>query len=87
MTPTTFRAIHEASGMTSAELARFLRLEDARSIRRYRSGETAVSGPVHQLMLMLSSGCLKVSGEGVVYSFTSTGTSAGFHSIMDKPND
>lgn len=53
MTPEQFRAIHDASGMTARELAKYLRIADDRAVRRYRSGEAGVSGPASKLMEQL----------------------------------
>jgi len=86
MTPTTFRAIHEASGMTSAQLARFLRLEDARSVRRYRSGETAVSGPVSFLMELLRDEVL-VLEDRVVWALDVYGEAQMYHSTNPHQED
>jgi len=56
MTPETFKAIQLASGMSDRQLAAFLRIEDLGTIRRYKRGVRAVSGPVAKLMEMLTTG-------------------------------
>lgn len=53
MTPATFKAIRKRSGLTARALAALLRIGDDRTIRRYETGERAVSGPVSMLMEML----------------------------------
>jgi transcriptional regulator with XRE-family HTH domain len=56
MTPQEFTAIRKASGFTVRRLAEVLRIQDERTIRRYQSGDTPVSGPVSILMEMLRDG-------------------------------
>ena len=58
MTPEAFVAIRRRYGLTQRQLARRLRIEDERTIRRYEAGERAVSGPVSLLMEMLDRGAL-----------------------------
>jgi DNA-binding transcriptional regulator YiaG len=58
MTPATFHAIRQRAGLTQSELARLLRIEDIRSIRKWEKGERAISGPVSLLMEMLDAGKL-----------------------------
>ncbi len=58
MTPETFKSIRREAGLTQAGLAALLRIEDARTIRRYEAGERKVSGPVSILMEMLDDGRL-----------------------------
>lgn len=53
MTPARFKAIRRAAGLTQSQLAARLRIEDARTIRRYEDGERPVSGPVSILMEQL----------------------------------
>jgi transcriptional regulator with XRE-family HTH domain len=59
VTPETFSTIRERAGLTQRQLARLLRIEDDRTIRRYESGDRAVSGPVSLLMEMLDRGELR----------------------------
>jgi len=42
--------------MTQAQLAAVLRIEDIRTIRRWETGERAISGPVTYLMELLDEG-------------------------------
>jgi DNA-binding transcriptional regulator YiaG len=58
MTPATFKSIRERAGFTQAGLAKRLRIEDVRSIRRWETGERAISGPVTLLMEMIDDGRL-----------------------------
>ena len=63
MTPSEFHAIRTRAGLTQSELARLLRIEDIRTIRRYEAapetrGHRPVSGPVSLLMEMLDAGKL-----------------------------
>lgn len=58
MDKATFHAIRTRAGLTQNELARLLRIEDSRTIRRWEQGERAVSGPVSLLMEMLDAGKL-----------------------------
>ena len=53
MTPTRFRNIRFTLGLSVNELARVLRLESGRTIRRYEGGQSAISGPVSLLMELL----------------------------------
>lgn len=52
----TFKAIRLRAGLTQAQLAVRLRIEDLRTIRRYETGERQISGPVSILMEMLDRG-------------------------------
>lgn len=53
MTPTEFKSIRVRAGLTQAQLAARLRVDDIRTIRRYEAGERAISGPVSILMEQL----------------------------------
>jgi DNA-binding transcriptional regulator YiaG len=59
MTPTQFKAIRQRAGLTQSSLAAVLRLSDLRTIRRYETGERAISGPVTLLMEFISEGKLR----------------------------
>lgn len=56
MTPATFKAIRERSGLTQDQLAKRLRIADGRAVRRWEDGSRAVSGPVSILMEMIDAG-------------------------------
>jgi transcriptional regulator with XRE-family HTH domain len=58
VTATEFAAIRKRAGLTQAALARRLRLDDLRTIRRYEKGDRDISGPVSLLMEMLDQGAL-----------------------------
>lgn len=58
MTPAQLRAIRKRAGLTQGQLAKFLRLADSRTIRRYEAGTREISGPVALLMEMLDDGRL-----------------------------
>lgn len=64
MTPTQFKAIRQRAGLTQSGLAAILRLSDLRTIRRYETGERAISGPVSLLMELLDRGELPLDKEG-----------------------
>ena len=53
MTPATFKSIRKSYNLTQTQLARLLRIEDIRTIRRYETGERPVSGPVSVVMELL----------------------------------
>ncbi len=53
MTPSTFKSIRKSYNLTQTQLARLLRIEDIRTIRRYETGERPVSGPVSVVMELL----------------------------------
>lgn len=56
MTPATFKAIRLRLGLTQSGLARILRVDDLRTIRRYETGERSISGPVSLLMELIDAG-------------------------------
>lgn len=58
MIASEFKAIRQRAGLTMTALAVRLRIEDARTIRRYEAGDRAVSGPVSLLMELLNAGKL-----------------------------
>lgn len=59
MSPADFKAIRKRAGLTQRQLATVLRIEDARTVRRYEAGDRAVSGPVSLLMELLDRGKLR----------------------------
>ena len=56
MTPAELKAIRQRYGLTQSELARILRIEDHRTIRRWEKGERAISGPATVLLELMESG-------------------------------
>ncbi len=54
MTAAEFKSIRKQAGLSTAQLAARLRIEDARTIRRYEAGERSISGPVSLLMEQLA---------------------------------
>lgn len=54
MTSDEFKSIRLRAGLTQAQLAVHLRIDDLRTIRRYEAGERAISGPVTLLMEQLA---------------------------------
>lgn len=63
MTQDEFRAIRHRLGLSVAELARALRIEDAGTIRRWENGTRKISGPCSALMEALDLGILGTDGE------------------------
>lgn len=60
MTPAAIKSIRERAGLTQGQLATLLRIEDSRTIRRWETGERAVSGPASLILEMLDEGILPV---------------------------
>lgn len=58
MTPSQFKSIRQRVGLSQTGLARVLRVEDVRTIRRYETGERAISGPVSLLMELIDAGTI-----------------------------
>ncbi len=58
MTPAQFKTIRQRVGLSQSGLARALRVEDVRTIRRYETGERAISGPVTLLMELIDAGLI-----------------------------
>ena len=56
MTPSEMRAVRTEAGLTQTDLARFFRLADSRTVRRYETGRVAPSGPVTLLYEKLRDG-------------------------------
>lgn len=46
MTPAEFKAARKRLGLSQEEMAKFLRLSDARAVRSYEAGDRAISGPI-----------------------------------------
>ena len=60
MSARQFKAIRKRADLTQSGLARVLRISDLRTIRRYETGERAISGPVSLLMELLDAGDLPI---------------------------
>lgn len=58
MTPETFKSIRKRVGLTQPGVAAFLRISDIRSVRKWETGERAISGPVAKLMELLDAGVI-----------------------------
>lgn len=56
MTPERFAEIRRRSGHSIRSLADALGMSDERAIRRFESGEKAVTGPVSILMELIAEG-------------------------------
>jgi DNA-binding transcriptional regulator YiaG len=59
MTNQEFRGIWKASGMTLSQLADYLRISSADTVRAWASGKYPVTGPVSRLMEQLRDGELR----------------------------
>ena len=53
MTPADFRAIRHRLGLSQAQLARALRVQSDRTIRKWEQGERDIPGPAQVLMALL----------------------------------
>lgn len=53
MTPTEFKSIRIAQGLSQKALARALGVSSARTVRRWEAGERDIPGPVQGLMRLL----------------------------------
>ena len=58
MTPTVFRHIRQALGLSAEGLARVLQVSSGRTVRRWEAGDRDIPGPVRVLMLLLKSGVI-----------------------------
>lgn len=56
MTPTELKSIRERFGLTQSGLARILRVEDIRTIRRWETGERPISGPASVVLEIMAEG-------------------------------
>ena len=57
MSPKTFKEYRQKLGLSQTQLSRLLGLHDgSRSVRRYETGERAISGPVERLLTWLATG-------------------------------
>ena len=59
MTPTEFKAIRHALGLSAQGLARALGVSDGRTVRRWEAGDRDIPGPVRVLMLIWQSGVIQ----------------------------
>jgi DNA-binding transcriptional regulator YiaG len=46
MTPAQLKEARKRLGLSAEEMAQFLRLSDARTVRRYEDGSREISGPI-----------------------------------------
>jgi DNA-binding transcriptional regulator YiaG len=46
MTPAEFKEARKRLGLSQVEMAKFLRLSDARAVRFYEAGKRGISGPI-----------------------------------------
>ena len=53
MTPTELKAIRVRYGLTQSGLAALLRISDKRTVRRWETGETPVSGPASIILELM----------------------------------
>jgi DNA-binding transcriptional regulator YiaG len=58
VTPTEFRHIRHALGLSAEGLARLLQVSSGRTVRRWEAGNRNIPGPVRALMLLLNSGII-----------------------------
>lgn len=56
MTPSEVIAIRKRAGLSQSGLARLLRISDERTVRRWETGDIAVSGPASIILELLDSG-------------------------------
>ncbi len=56
MTADELKSIRQQAGLSQSGLAALLRISDERSVRRWETGETQVSGPASLVLEMLGAG-------------------------------
>lgn len=56
VTPYELKAIRKRHGLTQRDIAKLLRIEDDRTVRRWEAGDRAISGPVQILLEMVNAG-------------------------------
>lgn len=56
MTPKEVKSIREGAGLSQTGLAALLRISDLRTIRRWETGDTPISGPASIVLELLASG-------------------------------
>lgn len=56
MAPETVKEIREAAGLTQPGLAALLGISDKRTVRRWETGETPITGPARLVLEMLAAG-------------------------------
>jgi DNA-binding transcriptional regulator YiaG len=64
VTSSEVKAIRHKVGLTQAELATLLRISDLRTVRRWETGEIAVSGPASIVLELLANGELPLRFNG-----------------------
>ena len=64
MTPEQFKGARERLGLSQTEMAKALRLKDARAVRYYEAGEREISGPIQvAIAYMLKFGPIPEEGQ------------------------
>jgi len=58
MTPYHIRTIRKEAGLSQTGLATLLRIKDLRTIRRWESGETPITGPASIVLELIEAGAL-----------------------------
>lgn len=56
MTPKKIQSIRKRAGLSQSGLAALLRITDQRTVRRWESGETPITGPASIIMELLDAG-------------------------------
>lgn len=56
MAPSEIISIRKRAGLTQSSLAALLRISDKRTVRRWETGETPITGPASILLEMLDKG-------------------------------
>jgi DNA-binding transcriptional regulator YiaG len=58
VTPTEIQSIRKRAGLSQSGLAALLRISDLRTVRRWETGDTPVSGPASIVLELLDAGLL-----------------------------
>ena len=58
MTPSHIRTIRKEAGLSQTGLAALLRIKDLRTIRRWESGETPITGPASIILELIEDDAL-----------------------------
>lgn len=58
MTPSHIRTIRKEAGLSQTGLAALLRIKDLRTIRRWESGETPITGPASIVLELIEADAL-----------------------------
>jgi DNA-binding transcriptional regulator YiaG len=56
MTPTEIQSIRKRAGLSQSGLAALLRISDLRTVRRWETGDTPISGPASIILELLDAG-------------------------------